>query len=159
MVDMAAIGSAASALKSAFDISKVALGLHDAAVIRAKVGEMQGEISSALASAITAQTDQMAMLKEVGNLKKQIAKMRTWNTEKKRYKMRQLARSAPTFAYAIKPDCQGDDPFHCICARCYERGEKSILQFIKYVLHGAGQIALKCPACDTIVQSETWPPP
>ncbi len=158
MVDMAAIASAASALKSAFDISKVALGLRDAALIRAKVSEMQGEISSALANAITAQTDQMAMLEEVGNLKQQIAKMKAWNTEKKRYKMRQLAVNAPTYAYAIKPDCQGDDPFYCICTKCYENGEKSVLQFTRS-LYGTSQITLKCPVCTTEFHAERWPPP
>lgn len=47
MVDMTAITSAAGDLKAAYDLSKTAISVHDAAAIRAKVAEMQGEISSA----------------------------------------------------------------------------------------------------------------
>jgi hypothetical protein len=70
MVDMAAIASAATALRSAYELSKAALGVRDEAMIRAKVIEMQAEISSALAGAITAQTDQFAALDRVRELEK-----------------------------------------------------------------------------------------
>src|ERR1700676_1864317 len=102
MIDMGAIVSAAGALKTAYDLSKAAIGLHDAALIRAKVTEMQGEISSALASAIEAQTAQMAMLKQVGDLEKEIANLKAWEDEKKRYALKKL--DPGELVYSLKPE-------------------------------------------------------
>ena len=81
MVDMAAIAGAATSLKTAIDISKIALGLRDESLIRTKVLEMQGEISSALASAIAAQTDQLAILQRISDLEKEITQLKAWDAE------------------------------------------------------------------------------
>jgi hypothetical protein len=126
MVDMAAIAAAASALKSAFDLSKTALSLRDATLLHGKITEMQGEISSALASAITAQTDQMAMLKRVSDLEKEITDLKAWETEKQRYELKAISYGA--FAYVLKVETQGSEPPHQICAGCYQHSKKSILQ-------------------------------
>ena len=92
MVDMAAIAGAATSLKTAIDISKIALGLRDESLIRTKVLEMQGEISSALASAIAAQTDQLAILQRISDLEKEITQLKAWDAEKENYDLKPIAR-------------------------------------------------------------------
>jgi hypothetical protein len=143
MVDMAAIASAAGALKTAFDISKTALSLRDASLIKAKVTEMQGEISSALASAIAAQTDQLAMLERERDLEKEVAHLKAWDADKERY---QLERLPPgVHVYTLQQDMAkpGETP-HSICKTCYQHGIKSVLDSDE---PGNGVHNLTCQEC------------
>jgi hypothetical protein len=143
MVDMAAIAGAASALKNAYDISKAALGLRDAALIQSKILEMQREISSALSSAITAQTDQMTMLQRIGALEKEVADFETWNAEKERYELKSLGYDC--FAYMLKPEARAAEPPHWICAHCFRnRRTAEIIQ--NAMIRGEGQRHV-CPLC------------
>lgn len=161
MVDMHALASAATALKAAFDISKVALNLRDEAMIRAKVTEMQGEISAALASAITAQTDQMAMLERVRELEKEVANLKAWDAEKTRYELKEVGPGA--FARCVKPAAKGADPPHCICPTCYERRQAIPLQAPSWAVQRdrGGDTSRSCPACGTTVayaRNPDWRP-
>jgi hypothetical protein len=145
MVDMAAIASAAGALKTAYDLSKAAINAHDAAAIRAKVAEMQREISSALASAITAQTDQMAMLKRVGELEKEITDLKAWETEKAHYELKRF--EPGVVVYSLKPDQARGEPAHELCPACYQSGKKQFLQATTE-LRMRRRVRL-CPGCKT----------
>ena len=100
MVDMAAIAGAATSLKTAIDISKIALSLRDESLIRTKVLEMQGEISSALASAIAAQTDQLAILQRINDLEKEVAQLKAWDADKQRYELQNVGLGS--LAYVVK---------------------------------------------------------
>jgi hypothetical protein len=143
MVDMAAIASAAGALKTAYDLSKAAIGAHDAGAIRAKVAEMQGEISSALASAITAQTDQMAILKRVSDLEKEVADLKAWEAQKQRYHLKRF--DPGVFVYSLKENDPSGEPPHQICPACYENGKKQYLQATARTQGGHRVHA--CPGC------------
>lgn len=141
MVDMAAIAGAATSLKTAIDISKIALGLRDKSLIRTKVLEMQGEISSALASAIAAQTDQLAILQRISDLEKEITQLKAWDAEKENYDLKPIARG--TVTYMLKPEVRGSEPPHWLCAQCFENRKRSILQIaaemsIHWIYHCAG---------------------
>jgi hypothetical protein len=149
MVDMAAIAGAATALRSAYELSKAALGVRDEAMIRAKVIEMQAEISSALASAITAQTDQFAALDRVRELEKEVTELKAWDVEKSRYELKEVGPGA--FARAVKPDARGSDPMHYICPTCYERGKKTPLQALSLVEQRRGGDIRTCSTCKTAV--------
>jgi hypothetical protein len=120
--------------------------------------KMHGEILAAMQGAIAAQTREATLLGRVSDLEKEVASFETWNAEKERYELKQLARGGPAFAYAIKADAKGSEPFHCICATCYQRRIKSILQFSK-ALFGSDEKIIKCPACGSETHTERWPPP
>src|SRR6266542_2735441 len=155
MVDMAAIAGAAGALKSALDLAKTALGMRDPALIRAKISEMQGEISSALASAITAQTDQLAMLNRVGDLEKEVARFKAWDAEKDRYALEE--RPPGVFVWTLKQEAaKPGEPIHCICPTCYQRDKKSVLQAGE-TSHGAHE--LTCHECGTKLEVGHFTPP
>jgi hypothetical protein len=153
MVDMAAIAAAAGALKTAFDISKTALELRDATVMHGKIIEMQREIGSALASAIQAQTDQMAMLKQVQALEEEIASLKAWDTEKERYELKPIGYG--TVAYMLKEPMRGSEPPHWLCPNCYTHGKKAFLQNTGKT---SGQNTLyACGVCQTGIGTERWP--
>lgn len=147
-MDMAAIAGAASALKAAYDLSKAALGAHDAAVIRAKISEMQGEISSALASAITAQTEQLALLKRVDELEKQVANRKAQDRELKRYELVELPPGVWIRRLkegAAKPG----EPIHPACPTCYGRRE---IQPLHRGETSSGVYDMTCKACGTVLR-------
>jgi hypothetical protein len=120
--------------------------------------KMHGEILAAMQGAIAAQTREATLLSRVSDLEKEVASFETWDAEKQRYELKQLIRGAPTFAYALKPDAQPPEIFHCICATCYQKRLKSILQFSRPVLPGSGERVLACPVCNTEVRVIGWPP-
>jgi len=119
---------------------------------------MHGEVLAAMQGAIAAQTREAALLERVSELEKEVASFEKWNTEKDRYELKQLIRGGPTFAYALKSDAQPPETFHCICATCYQRRLKSILQFSRWAAVGSQERILTCPVCSTEVRAIGWPP-
>lgn len=155
MVDMGAIAGAASALKSAYDISKVALGLRDAALLHGKITEMQGEISSALSSAITAQQDQLTMLQTVHALEAKIASFEKLEAEKERYELKPLGWGA--MARMLKPTARTTEPPHWACPNCFNDGKIKIIQ--KQMVVGRGHKWI-CSGCkgETVAAGEAFAP-
>jgi hypothetical protein len=140
------------ALKTAFDIAKGLKDIDDATRRNAAVIELQEKI-------LAAREAQSALLDRVGDLEKEVASFEKWDAEQQRYELKQLAHGGAAFAYALKSGAQPSEPFHCICATCYQRRIKSILQFLRMVMIGGTEQILKCPVCGTETHSEGWPPP
>jgi hypothetical protein len=156
---MTAIASALSALKGMKDITEAMIGLRDAKVLQEKRLEFQGRLIDAQNSILAAQEERTTLVDSVSQLKKQITDFETWEAEKQRYELVQLARRGAAFAYAPKLDAQGTEPFHCLCPTCYQRRVKSFLLFLKPAALGTAEQILECPVCKTIVHTECWPPP
>jgi hypothetical protein len=140
------------ALKTAFDIAKGLKDIDDATRRNAAVIELQEKI-------LAAREAQSTLLDRVGELEEEVAGFETWDAEKQRYELKQLARGGAAFAYALKANAQPAEPFHCICASCYQKRTKSILQYSRHVLIGGAELILACPVCRAEVHSERWPPP
>jgi len=139
-----------SAFKTMFDLAKALKDTDDAVKRNSAVADLWEQI-------FTAQSRYTAAVDRVTELEEKLASFETWNTEKDRYELKQLIRGAPTFAYALKTAAQPHETFHCICATCYQRRLKSILQFARSVPYTEQRI-LACPVCDTEVHVTGWPP-
>ena len=131
MVDMAMISGTMTALKSASDLAKLMISSHDAGVIRQKAIELQTQILAAQSNALAAQSDQFTALERIRELEKQIADLNTWDTEKKRYELKIVARGSTV--YSLKEDERNSEPPHWICTTCYQQGKKSIMQSAGFV--------------------------
>ena len=143
MIDIGSISSLAGSLKAASDIAKAMIALRDAEAFQAKAIELNREIMSAQSSALAAYSDQAAMIERIGNLEKQIAELEAWEREKERYQL--TDHGGGTFTYGLKTGMEGSEPFHRICAHCYQQRRKSILQS-----HGTfmgGREKVTCHAC------------
>ncbi len=140
-----------TALKTAFDIAKGLKDIDDARRRNSAIIDLQQAL-------LDAQEAQAALTETIGELKKRVADFETWDAEKQRYELKSLASAGAALAYAIKPAVHGAEPFHCICAACYQTGKKSILQFKRTILAGGRDQLLECPACKAEVHSEGWPP-
>jgi Zn finger protein HypA/HybF involved in hydrogenase expression len=108
-----------SALKTAFDIAKGLKDIDNAARRNAAVIELQEKI-------LSAQQTQSTLAEHVGELEKEVARLKAWDAEKQRYELKDV--SPDVFAYTPKAGMENGEPFHMLCANCYQRGEKSILQ-------------------------------
>jgi hypothetical protein len=126
------------AVKTAFDIAKGLKDIDDATRRNAAVIELQEKI-------LTAQTAQSALVEKVGDLEKEVAGLKAWDADKQRYELKQLTMGF--FAYIPKEGMERGEPIHALCANCYQRGVKSLLQS-----NGEPQIfkhAWVCHACKT----------
>jgi len=142
-MDMGSIGALIGSIATAGEIAKGMINLRDTAKIQEKVIELQGVIMSAQSSAMSAQTDQFALLDRVRKLEKEVADFKAWETEKQRYELKELRPGA--FVYSLKEETRNAELPHYICANCYQRGQKSILQ---QETHMPGLVDLwACQAC------------
>jgi hypothetical protein len=88
---------------------------------------------TALQSTLAAQMAQSALLKQVGELEKEVTNLKTWDAEKQKYHLVELRTNvAPghggALAYALKEQASSSEPIHFLCPNCYEDGHKAILQ-------------------------------
>jgi hypothetical protein len=107
------------ALKTAFDLARALKGIDDTVKRNAAVIELQEQILSAT----QAQSD---LVRRVEHLEKEVARFETWETEKKRYQLKDFG--SGTLAYELKQSEAADEPIHCICPGCYENRRRGILQ-------------------------------
>ena len=126
-----------SVFKSMMDVAKGLKNMNDATVRNPAVIELQEKI-------LAAQAQQSALIERVRELKKQVAELETWEAEKQRYEL--IDFGGRTFAYLLKPQMSSTEPPHRICAACYQKGHKSILQCIGENSYGQGHYA--CPECN-----------
>ena len=125
-MDMGSILAAGQSLKLAADIAKGLIHIKSDTDVQAKVIELQSAILAAQSSALSAQSEQSAMLSQISNLEKEIAKVKAWEETKQRYKL--ISPRWGIFFLALKEECKGTEPPHWLCATCYEKGIKSIVQ-------------------------------
>jgi len=142
-MDITLIQSTISGLKLASDIAKGFLELKSVSDVQGKVIELQSAILSAQSSALAANADQAAMIDEIRTLKEEIANIKAWETQKKRYKLTTQWK-AGGIAYALKESMKESEPPHLICTKCYEDGRKSILNPLA---NSNGFIVYVCPVC------------
>jgi hypothetical protein len=144
VVDISAIGAALSSLKAAKDIAEAMIGLRDGAAFQAKLIEFQSKIIDANNNAFAAQEERTALTEEIRRLRQELEAYKAWETEKRRYELRQIGDGA--LAYALKRDAETTEPEHWICPSCYGQARKSVLQLeirtpgaaYVYVCHGCG---------------------
>ena len=142
MPDMIAIGQGLSAVKALTDLVKIMVGLRDSAKLLEATVEFNQHILSVQGALLAAQSEQTTLIERVRALEKEIADLKAWEAEKQRYELKEVA--PRKFAYLLKPDAQAAEPPHWICASCYQKGQKSILQGEPFF---GGGWTHSCPLC------------
>ncbi len=139
------IDSITNPLKTAGETAQKLIDLRDTAKFGNAVIELQAQIMAAQQGALAAHQREAAMAEEIRGLKTRMAELEAWDAEKQRYQLTDFG--GETFAYLLKPDVSGAEPPHRICADCYQKGHKSILQFQHRT--ATEQDLYFCPACKT----------
>lgn len=149
MVDLTALGGALASLNHAKNLAQAMIGLRDSQAFQEKAIEFQSKILDAQSSLLAANEERAALIAEISELKEEMARLETWNTEKQRYELQQVDPGA--FAYVLKPNAGVSEPPHWLCASCYQRNKKSLLQ-----AHGRDTTEsfeiYKCPDCSAAIR-------
>jgi hypothetical protein len=130
-----------SAFKAMFDLAKGLKDIDDAARRNAAAIELQEQI-------LAAQSAQTLAVERIRELEKQVADFETWDTEKKRYELKNVGHSC--FARMLKPEARGGEPPHFVCANCYDQRRISVIQRSKP--KPEARIDFFCPNCGTIIR-------
>ena len=112
------------------------MDVRDASKVQALKSELMGLL-------IEAQEAQLALVAEKRDLAERVRELEAWDGEKQRYEMKDVGQGC--IAYAVKPEAQGAEPPHALCAQCYQRGRKSILT--PFVIPAGRAQGLGCHAC------------
>lgn len=110
-----------SSLKAAIDIVRGMKDIGDATTVNLAIFPLLNEL-------IATQQGYFTLLRVSDDQEKKIAAFENWEAEKQRYELVSLGETGRALAYRTKPAMQGSEPVHCICASCYAKGVKSILQ-------------------------------
>lgn len=86
------------------------------------------------------------LLERLGELERENRQLREFEVDRENYVLETLAPNSS--AYTYKTDVQAEQPKRYLCAHCFERKEKSILQFER---HEAYTDVLKCHQCGSAV--------
>lgn len=140
-----------SGIKAASDITQSMLTLKTDAAVTTKVIELNGVLLGLQGQLNSAHSEQSSLSTRVRELESELAKLASWEEEKQRYFLHQF--STGTLAYKIQPSARGDEPEHCICSNCYQKGIKSLLQARRDINYDW----LGCHTCDTEIRTEKRP--
>ena len=108
-----------SALKTAFDMAKGLENIHETVARDRATIDLQKGI-------LAAQREQVALVDAIGSLKARVAELEAWGADKQRYQATDIGRGLT--AYTLKPGMENGENPHKLCANCYNRGVKSVLQ-------------------------------
>ena len=125
-MDLASIGSAVSSLKVAADIARGLINLHTLTEVQSKAIELNGKILDAQHQIFQANTAQTALVERVRELESQITRMKDWDAQKQRYKL--AAPFSGCMVYALQKSASEGEPPHYLCASCFQKGDRAILQ-------------------------------
>jgi len=149
MVDVSQIGAALAALKAAKDIAQAMIGLRDTAAFQTKLMEFQSKIIDANNAVFAAQEERTTFLETISDLEKKVASLEAWEAEKQRYNLADIGNGV--LAYVLESEAGGSEPPHHLCANCFTKKHKSILQ-PETVMPGVWRVEV-CHNCSAVY----WP--
>jgi Zn finger protein HypA/HybF involved in hydrogenase expression len=141
-MDLTAFTAVASGFTNAIKAGKAILELKVDAEVALRVNSLIGQLGDLSGKFLAAQTAHIESEERARELREEIGRLHAFAAESERYALQEIAPGA--FCYSLKSECQGGDPIHHLCANCYGKKTKSILQFSGFE---AGYRRLTCPAC------------
>jgi hypothetical protein len=125
-MDVGTISAAVTSLRVASDIAKGLISLHTMTEVQSKAIELNQAIIDAQHRIFEANASQTALIDRIRELEGQVARMKDWDAQKQRYKLKHPQNGG--LVYALQKAMSNSEPPHYICTSCFERGERSILQ-------------------------------
>jgi hypothetical protein len=135
------------AFKTMLDLAKGLKDISDATTRNAVAIELQEKI-------LAAHAQQAALLERIGDLDKEISRLKSWDADKGRYELRALPPGV--HVYSLKSTMTNGEPPHHLCQTCYQRDRKSILH--QSETH-RGVYHLRCNECGADLQVGQYQPP
>lgn len=126
LMNLALFSAGLTGLRNAYELLKAGYSARNANQIATATGEALSQLSAAWESALASHKEQLALAEQVGELKKEIAKLKDWEREAERYQLTSIAPGIP--AYVMKTEMESSKEAHHLCATCFEKREKVYLQ-------------------------------
>ncbi|MFZ1960686.1 MAG: hypothetical protein WAU63_05505, partial [Methylovirgula sp.] len=104
--------------------------------------------------AFAANDERTSLIQRIGELEKTVADLETWEAEKQRYDLIELAPGL--VCYMVKEAMRGGEPPHRLCANCYSGGKKSFLQ---KQISGEYYDEYRCNCCGEKIPVDKGDPP
>jgi hypothetical protein len=134
------IAGVVHSVRMLMDLLKANKSLANYNELVSAVSEVNADLLSAQATALTSQKNEMALIKRNSELEKEIVELKNWQREAERYQLTEVTPGIP--AYVVKPGMENGEPSHALCANYFTRKQKSFLQ------HNAARPAqLQCAHC------------
>ena len=94
------------------------------------------------------------LLRKNQSLNKKFMEIETWEMEKSKYSLHEIC--PQVFVYVSKKVDTSTEPSHWICAKCYNQGQKSILQLSRQAVGGHFYICHNCGSelCDHLKNNQ-----
>lgn len=144
------IATALTSLKTAFDIAKGINEIAKSADIQSAVIGLQSQILNAQQYAMAAGEREAELKAEIARLESKIQGLQSWAKEQRRYELLDLRRGF--YAFVLKESEQKGVPVHALCANCFGKGTKSILQTNGQI--NVHQHAWNCMSCKSSFPSQ-----
>jgi hypothetical protein len=142
MVGYVEATAAYNSVKAAFDIAKGVMSVTNDVKVKLATSELIGTLADSLEQIVAARKAHMDLLDRITELESALAKKAAWEAEKASYELR-TSPFGPHF-YALTAD--GTPPSHRLCANCFDKGERSVLQTTNK--HSGGE-EVECNRCSS----------
>jgi hypothetical protein len=153
----AEITAAVTSIRAAYDLTKAMIALRDADLLANQARELNTLLLDILDKSISAREAQSAQLDEIHALKTEIAELKAWDAEKKRYELKSVGTGATV--YVLKPDERGTEPPHWLCPNCFAQNKKSFFQSTREMERA--HYIFRCVGCKTAIaisqNTKEWP--
>lgn len=116
-------------------------GASDAAQRNAQLIEFQKVLIQSLTDVTALQIKNSSLVAQNKELEEEIVRLKDWNRECERYRLVEVAPGL--FAYAMKPGMEFGEPPHLLCATCFGKQPRPILN-----VH---QRRYTCHSCDSVL--------
>lgn len=120
------IVSAFQSVRVLMDVLKANKTLTNFNELVSAVSEVNADLLSAQAMALSSQKSEMALAQRVRELEKEIGELKDWERKTKNYSLMLIGPGV--FAYEMQFGVESGEIPHCLCTSCYEDRKKSILQ-------------------------------
>lgn len=155
MTDPFSVGAALSGIKGAIEVTTALVNVRD----EAKLAMARVELLRLL---VEAQQAEVALIEDKRRLSERVRELETWDREAERYELANVG--SGVIAFALKPEAQGAEPAHLLCANCFKQRRQSYLQF--NINNRNVRNAFECHACKSTIGPSgdrlralgVWPP-
>lgn len=136
------ISTALVSIRALSDITKGVIALSKDVAVKAKASELLAIIISLQNDMLSMQSEYTELLIAKSHLEDQLMKMNQWSDIESQYALIKLR--SGVLVYSPSESNKSPRPLHWLCANCFGKQKKSVLQKEDIFLN-----ALFCPECTT----------
>lgn len=148
-MDFGLISIAGTAISTAKDIGKAAMGLRDFSQVAAAMSQINDQLLKAQDSLFAHNAQIMALQQENFEAREELRKLKEALAQRARYSLFELSSGVFVYRMNVTPQLGGPtnpgspEPTHYVCQPCFDKGIKSILRKCNVF----GSICMECTIC------------